>query len=190
MSNDPFFFGYGSLVNTETHGFARHARARLSGWRRVWRHTALRPVAFLTAEPHADTTITGLVAAVPGADWAALDLRERGYDRVAVTARVHHEVPEGADDIAVYTIPEGRHGAPDAAHPVLQSYLDTVLQGYLAKFGEEGVRDFVATTAGWEVPLLCDRKAPRYPRARSLTEGERRLVDALIEDLPVTRLSG
>lgn len=63
---DAFFFGYGSLVNRATHDYGQARPASLPGWRRAWRHTALRPVAFLTAEPDPASTIEGLIAAVPG----------------------------------------------------------------------------------------------------------------------------
>ncbi|MEM7491215.1 MAG: gamma-glutamylcyclotransferase, partial [Pseudomonadota bacterium] len=47
----PRFFGYGSLVNRRTHAYPDAAPFTIRGWRRAWRHTALRPVAFLTAVP-------------------------------------------------------------------------------------------------------------------------------------------
>jgi cation transport regulator ChaC len=77
MENDPFFFGYGSLVNRDTHDFPHPARARVRGWARTWKRTKLRKVAFLTAVEAPGAQIEGLIAAVPGADWAALDPRIR-----------------------------------------------------------------------------------------------------------------
>ena len=71
----PYFFGYGSLVNRGTHDFDDAHPARLSGWRRIWRHTDLRPVAYLTVVPDASAEIDGLIAHVPDDDWAALDHR-------------------------------------------------------------------------------------------------------------------
>ncbi|MEO1425117.1 MAG: gamma-glutamylcyclotransferase family protein, partial [Pseudomonadota bacterium] len=65
---DPYFFGYGSLVNRATHAHDDAHPATLRGWRRMWRHTALRPVAFLTVVPAPGSRIDGLIAAVPGAD--------------------------------------------------------------------------------------------------------------------------
>ncbi|PRX33931.1 Gamma-glutamyl cyclotransferase, AIG2-like [Meinhardsimonia xiamenensis] len=179
---DPFFFGYGSLVNRATHGYVDAYPARVKGWRRVWRHTALRPVAFLTAEPAPDVEIEGLMAAVPGGDWRALDERERAYERRPVTEAADHPVGRPVA-VHIYTIPEGRHGRPDEAHPVLLSYLDTVVQGYLREFGEEGVARFFLTTAGWDAPILNDRDGPRYPRARSLRPEERVLVDDWLRDI-------
>jgi hypothetical protein len=173
---DAYFFGYGSLVNCATHDFTDAHTARLAGWRRVWRHTDLRPVAFLTVVPDADAEIEGLIAPVPGADWAALDQREAAYLRAPAAAQVRHSLPH-APEIAVYTIPEGRHGAPDAARPILLSYLDVVVQGYLREFGAAGVAQFFATTDGWDTPVLNDRTAPLYPRAQTLSSQETALVD-------------
>ncbi|MDF0600275.1 gamma-glutamylcyclotransferase [Psychromarinibacter sp. C21-152] len=174
--SDPFFFGYGSLVNRATHDFTDAHKARLLGWRRVWRHTALRPVAFLTAEPDPQSEIDGLIAHVPNDDWAALDEREHAYDRTRVTGQTRHGVTRPLH-IQVYSIPQGKHGAPDRAHPVLLSYVDVVVQGYLHEYGEDGVAHFFETTAGWDAPILDDRAKPIYARHRPLTPHERALVD-------------
>lgn len=177
---DPWFFGYGSLVNRATHTHSEAHPARLRGWRRVWRHTALRPVAFLTAVPVAGAEIDGLVAAVPGADWRLLDERERAYDRVPAVELDHPVTP--APEVHVYTIPDGKHGAPDRLHPVLLSYIDVVVEGFLNEFGEEGVARFFATTDGWDAPIADDRSAPRYSRHRTLRPPTRRLVDRHLAD--------
>ena len=173
---DPFFFGYGSLVNRATHTFSDAHPARLTGWRRAWAHTNLREVAFLTAIPAPGHVIDGLVAHVPGDDWAALDRREHAYDRAPVTDTTSHAVPRDIH-VQVYAIPHGKHGLPDVAHPVLLSYLDVVVQGYLTEFAEEGVQRFFETTDGWDAPILDDRAAPIYPRAQDLTAEEGALVD-------------
>jgi len=183
-----YFFGYGSLVNRATHGFEGARPARLSGWRRVWRHTTLRPVAYLTVVPDAGAEIDGLIAPVPGADWPALDEREAAYIRAPAARQVRHDLPH-APEIAVYTIPEGHHGAPDEAHPILLSYIDVVVQGYLREFGEDGVARFFETTQGWDAPVLDDRGAPRYPRHRGLSGAERDLTDALLARAGVTRIA-
>lgn len=165
------FFGYGSLVNRATHDYPGARAATLPGWRRVWVHTAARPVAFLSAEPSPGTAIAGLVADVPGGDWAALDAREFAYARHPVTA----ETVSGTLTVQVYAVPQGQ--SPTADHPILLSYLDAVVQGFLREYGAEGAAGFFATTAGWQAPVLDDRAAPRYPRAQSLTASERATVD-------------
>lgn len=184
----PYFFGYGSLVNTATHDYGDPRPARLSGWRRTWAHTDLREVAFLTAKPAPDSAIDGLIAAVPDADWQALDQREYAYDRILASDAVDHDLA-GTPEISVYAVPTARQNPGSARHPILLSYLDVVLQGYLNVFGEAGVRDFIATTDGWEAPLLDDRAAPIYPRHQPLSARECRLFDDMIDSTGMSRIA-
>ena len=170
-----YFFGYGSLVNRDTHSFAEAHTARLRGWKRIWRHTSLRPVAYLTVVPDPDSEIDGLIAAVPGDDWAALDERERAYARVPAAHQVTHALTH-KPEIAVYSIPDGAHDQPTETHPALLSYIDVVVQGYLREFGEQGARAFFDTTDGWDTPVLDDRADPIYPRHRTLRPDERTFV--------------
>jgi hypothetical protein len=181
----PYFFGYGSLVNTRTHDYRRARPARLRGWRRAWVHTDLRPVAFLSAVPCEHSAIDGLIAEVPGADWAALDEREFAYDRLPAQGAVDHDLPTQTD-IAVYAVPAHSQQAASHRHPILLSYLDVVVQGYHQVFGREGVADFVTTTDGWDAPILNDRAAPQYPRHQALSPQETALVDRILADVNAT----
>lgn len=183
-----FFFGYGSLVNRKTHVYDDAHTANATGWRRVWRHTALRPVAFLTAIPDPGTRIEGLIAGVPGGDWQALDEREHAYDRVDLPDLAGHPLPF-TPKTAIYSIPDGKHGKPSMAHPILLSYLDVVVQGYHQEFGAEGVDRFFATTDGWYAPILDDRAAPQYPRHQTLAAAETRLVDRKLDEVEARRVA-
>lgn len=175
MIRHPHFFGYGSLVNTQTHSYPAVQDAKLDGWRRVWRHTSRRPVAYLTVQPAEGSQIDGIIAAVPDADWAALDAREHAYLRNSVTQRI--SAANMPTETAVYAIPDGHHTDPTTLHPILLSYIDVVVQGYLQRFGDPGVARFFETTDGWDAPIINDRAAPRYSRAQSLTIRETGLVD-------------
>ncbi|MGR3468348.1 MAG: gamma-glutamylcyclotransferase family protein, partial [Shimia sp.] len=159
-------FGYGSLVNRATLPGWEAAPASLTGWRRIWCHTPLRPVAFLSIHRVEGATIHGLRARVPDADWPALDAREAAYDRIPI------------DPMTVtFAVPPGDYDAPTTNHPILRSYLDTVAQGFLQEYGDDGLRHFIATTDGWDAPILDDRASPRYPRATALTEEQSATVD-------------
>jgi hypothetical protein len=171
----PAFFGYGSLVNRATHDYAPAVKARLKGWRRVWRHTVLRPYAYLSVEP-ADTAIDGLVAAVPGGDWSALDLREAAYKRTALANGTLDHGADWAQSVEIYAV-AAEHADPAARHPILLSYLDVVVQGFLREFGPTGALDFFASTTGWQTAILNDRDDPIYPRHQQLTPDETALVD-------------
>ncbi len=172
----PYFFGYGSLVNRATHAYPEAQTATLSGWRRAWVRASKRDdLVFLTAVSDPAARISGLIAAVPNADWVALDTRESGYRRRDATDAVTHSAVE-AESIAVYAI-DPRDMRREGEHHILLSYLDVVVQGFLTEFGEDGVAEFFATTSGWDTPVLDDRAKPQYPRAQVLTASETALVD-------------
>ncbi|MDF1726832.1 MAG: gamma-glutamylcyclotransferase [Sulfitobacter sp.] len=182
----PYFFGYGSLVNRQTHVYRDCHRARLRGWRRAWVRTGAREIVFLTVQMDPATTVDGLIAAVPDADWAALDAREAGYARLASGGAVEHPL-DPAPDVEHYSIPpEKQHKEGD--HVILLSYLDVVVQGFLHEFGDEGVTRFFDTTDGWDTPVLDDRTSPLYPRHQTLEAHETRLVDDHLARLSVSVL--
>lgn len=180
---DPYFFGYGSLVNTATHDFPNPQTARLSGWRRAWKPTRHRQLAFLTAVPDPGCEIDGMIAHVPNDDWQTLDQREWAYDRVPATHAVSHALPQSVE-IAVYAVPERHHAPTDHSYPILLSYLDVVVQGYLRAFGQSGADRFFETTSGWDLTILNDRAAPRYPRHQMLNPEETAVVDGWLARLP------
>ena len=171
----PYFFGYGSLVNVNTHVYPDAQPAKLAGWRRAWVRTAERDIAYLTVIQDAPSTIDGVIAAVPNADWVALDAREYGYSRHSSGEAVTHAVTP-APNVAHYAIPPEATGH-SGDHVVLLSYLDVVVQGFLRVFGEDGVTRFFDTTDGWDTPILNDRTTPYYPRHQPLLSGEIALVD-------------
>ncbi|KUF10545.1 gamma-glutamylcyclotransferase family protein [Pseudoponticoccus marisrubri] len=176
-----YFFGYGSLVNRMTHGFTPVHRARVSGWRRAWRAVPERDLCVLTAVADPAGEIDGLIAPVPEEGWAALDLREAAYERHEATGDVRHAAR--AEQIAIYAVSPARGRAPGPDNPILLSYLDVVIEGYLAEYGRAGAEAFFDTTAGWQAPILDDRAAPRYVRATRPEPEVRAIVDAALARL-------
>ncbi len=174
-------FGYGSLVNAQTHNYGELRPATLANHRRVWRSSSLRSVAFLSIEAAPGWEVEGLLATVPEADWAALDHRERAYIRRDVAAETRHDGPPGA--VVVYEVAHGHLAPPDTGHPILLSYLDTVVQGYLDLFGPDGVARFAKSTDGWQAPILDDRDAAVYPRHTRPGPEVTTLVDAMLGGL-------
>lgn len=171
----PYFFGYGSLVNLNTHNYPDARPAKLHGWRRAWVRTARRNVVFLSVIQDPASTIDGVIAAVPNADWVALDTREFGYARHSSGGAVSHDLTP-APDMAHYAIPPEMTGAL-GPHVILLSYLDVVVQGFLNLYGAQGVQAFFDTTDGWDTPVLDDRAGPAYSRHQTLTAAETAVVD-------------
>ena len=166
-------------MNTATHLYAPSERVRIQGWRRIWRQVAHHPVAILSAVPDTGSAIDGLIAPVADNNWAALDAREQGYDRLTLSSdalpQSHHH-----HTIAIYAVPASIADANPHKHPILLSYLDVVLQGYPQQFGPQGAEQFRATTDGWDRPILDDRAAPQYPRHQTLQTPQSTGVDAAI----------
>jgi hypothetical protein len=175
----PHFFGYGSLVNRKTHDFTPLHAARITGWRRSWQRAPNRPAAFLSVIADAASDIEGVIAPVPNDDWLALDAREHSYARLAVTDAVSHAA-DNVRDISIYAIPPDSAAPPDADHPILLSYVDAVLQGYMREYGHAGAERFVASTEGWNTPVRNDREDPVYPRAQRLSKEEQDFVDDML----------
>ena len=173
--SDPFFFGYGSLVNTKTHSYPDAVPATLVGWRRTWVATPRFGVVLLTGTRAPGHKIQGLIATVPKADWAALDAREAGYKRLSATDDVEHS-HNAVREVAVYEVSE-ENRLPGGNHMILLSYLDVVVQGFYEVYGAQGVQDFFDTTDGWNTPIVNDRASPIYPRHQQLTQAQTQLVD-------------
>ena len=196
------YFGYGSLVNraTLTTGHVQTHRARLKGWRRTWRprpdmgpDTGATPgvtlpdgiaPSLLTAHRAEGASIDGLLVIDFAVNLAGVDTREfRYHRRDIVLADLEFTDPGhglGADiTLHVY---EARveHPAADGPAPILRSYLDAVMQGFLREFGLDGLHRFVAETDAFHTPIHDDRASPLYPRAVRLSPAEVELFDGVL----------
>ncbi|KAL7466089.1 hypothetical protein ACHAXS_006381, partial [Conticribra weissflogii] len=115
--------------------------------------------------------INGVLFRIPLSELPDFDRREAGYRRVAIPHRHLRFPPEqhrGLDVLPtepmyVY-VPLPSHALlPDENHPLLQSYVDTVLQGCLEWGGLRMAERFVRTTGGWSPYFLNDTPSSRRP---------------------------
>jgi len=184
------YFGYGSLVNRDTRPPDEQAFcARLRGWHRVWGHRSgpavgRPPSCSLSVEPGVAGTrgIDGVLVSMPLEALPVLDAREAGYDRLTLPA-TEFDLPEGlgVDEIQVYRSKAEYRMPASPGQPILQSYVDCVLAGFLRVYGEGGLDDFLLSTRGWEGTIENDREAPRYPRAVELPGALRARFDRLVD---------
>lgn len=191
------YFGYGSLVNTRTLGDeARALAGTLSGWRREWRAWwpvgqatgASGPISpcTLTVRRDPECAIRGVLVSEPAERLAVLDKRERRYmrvDGIGAQFRCDTQGQPGPANAFLYEADAEIRRSGTETHPILQSYLDCVLAGFHAFWGEDGVRHFIETTDGWEAPILADRAAPVYPRAQVIEAALLERFDALLAPL-------
>ncbi len=181
MNYEPVF-GYGSLVNARARPSGVHSLpAILTGWVRQWMHCIETPqgkICALTVAPEARVEIAGIVIFQNLGGLAELDQRESGYSRVRVSAR--HDRPDRRAtefDCFTYVSDSTHHRSGSEEFPIWRSYLDCVLAGYFDLGGHPAMDDFIASTKGWNAPILDDRRLPRYPRAVTLAPDVQRGID-------------
>ncbi len=179
-------FGYGSLINAPSRarsfcGSQAHV-VRLKGFRRGWYLPVPKERACgLGVVRHPDHVCNGVLVELPQAQLAAADARElpHGYRRVSVDP--DHFQPLRGDPIPdlpcwIYDLP--RAGAPSSASPIIQSYVDVVLEGCL-DIGQDFAAEFIRTTDGWGGCWVDDRLRARYQRQDPPRDGGA-AVDALL----------
>ncbi|WP_419912886.1 gamma-glutamylcyclotransferase family protein [Hoeflea sp.] len=186
------YIGYGSLVNRTTlrTDYVSAQRVSLHGWRRCWRPrmkgdpiVSKRRTSLLSARRVAGSVIEGLLVFDRAENLPAVDRREATYDRIRVPEAAVRALDEDLPDCPIYVYEARTNTADhDPHHPILQSYLDAVLQGFLREFGRNGVHSFLDSTDGFERSVHADRHDPVYPRAVELLEHERHFIDTVLEE--------
>jgi hypothetical protein len=179
-----FIFGYGSLIDTTSrNATATHpvpaipVRASAGfGYIRAWNDRS--PSGFTAlglrkpASGEKAMTINGALFPVEGNDMAAFDARERGYVRLEIPradiAAVSWQALPARGRIWVY-VPAIAGKAPgvglppaDIRFPILESYIDVVVEGAL-EYGPEFAREIIVTTKDWSRYWLNDRELARRP---------------------------
>lgn len=203
LPNQPtqFIFGYGSLINTasrnSTAGKTTAAiPVRVSaafGYVRSWSDRSPSGFTALGVRRPAGgeraMTINGVLYPVEGNDMSAFDAREKGYVRVEVPrenieAVSWHPLPQRATVWIYVPKAEGRPPGeglplPDAKYPLLESYIDVVVEGGL-EYGPEFAREIIETTVDWSPYWLNDRELPRRPWVH---DKDAMKIDAMLAEL-------
>jgi cation transport regulator ChaC len=171
------------------------------GYRRGWNfrsNTGFTALGITKDEEQA-TDINGVVFRITQEMLADFDRREVGYDRVEITKDDLKLISPGSSKegeevenlmgksgsrngkVWVY-IPQEAYEANED-HPILQSYVDTVMQGCLEWGGEQMAMEFVATTSNWSPYFLNDTPSSRRPW---LFRKEYNTIDRILSQNPVT----
>jgi hypothetical protein len=179
-----FIFGYGSLINTASRNSTATQAipaipVRVSaafGYVRSWSDRS--PSGFTALglrrpyDGEAPMTINGVLYPVDGNDMSAFDAREKNYTRVEVPHALIESVswqslPEHGTVWVYVPMIAGKppgEGLPlaDAKYPLVESYIDIVVEGGL-EYGPEFAREIIETTRDWSPYWLDDRTLARRP---------------------------
>jgi hypothetical protein len=134
---------------------------------------------------HTASDINGVLFQVSHAMIPGFDRREVGYERVRIPLQFVRFEPKSNDEATTQEthdmrmlccksltadsrlwlyVPLPSSSMPaDENHPLLQSYVDTVLQGCLSWGGERMAEIFIQTTGGWSTYFLNDTPSSRRP---------------------------
>ncbi len=142
--------------------------------------------------------INGVLFRINSLMLPGFDRREVGYKKVSIPLEhlhLHYDLEDDEsssnalkqqtifqltpqDKIWLY-VPLSSHAADaDQNHPILQSYVDTVLQGCLEWGGVPMAEQFIVTTGGWSQFFLNDTPSSRRPW---LFRKEYNTIDRLLE---------
>ena len=199
------YFGYGSLVNRATLRTDVLAAfpVRLKGWRRTWRArpdmgptpgvvlpdgvTPSLLTAIRASEAAPEAAIDGLLVIDLIENLPEIDAREFRYHRRDITFEELEFGCSATPEATEYLFQSGlnlhvyearsEHPPTQGHSPILRSYLDAVMQGFLTEFGPDGVHRFVTETEAFHTPIHEDRDAPLYPRAVTLSLAETELFE-------------
>lgn len=201
-SPENFIFGYGSLINSKSRNASvtqpiSAIPVRVSsnfGFVRAWNDhspsefTALGLRKKLPGEK--STTINGVLFPVNGDDMNAYDKREIGYVRVSVPladieAMSWQNLPKHGKVWAYVPAVEGKAPGedvpgPDHKFPLLQSYIDLVIEGAM-EYGDDYVNELIQTSKGWGNHWLNDRILARRPWVAEKNHAQ---IDRFLKQVP------
>jgi hypothetical protein len=196
-----YVFGYGSLINSPSRNATlRNMVAAIPvrvmatfGYVRIWnehnptaRFTALG--LRKTAAGERGNTINGVIYPVDDQQLAENDDREIGYVRAEIPpsqieAVGWERLPESGH-IWIYVPKEDTAGGPSFDYPLLQTYIDVVIEGGF-EHSPQFAREILDTTEGWSPFWLNDRELARRPWVR---DPDARKVDQLLASTPATAM--
>lgn len=182
MPNMQPVFGYGSLMNRSTLPYELVLRrASIRGWARQWRNpfvvNGVR-MCCLTVQPRPNSALPGVVLSDGSQELDRILMERESPDTiVSVLCMVDQSFTISAN---MYVAARKNMLWASAEAPIFLSYLDCVLQGCLRLYGPAGVVEFLTSTEGWHLPLIDDRKHPKYNRSIKLSKYETNLIDSCL----------
>ena len=180
---------YGSLMNPRSRPGGLYRTVRLYGGRRSWTYQAAHPctrgkATFMAADlgGRPSDFIDAVVFEVDKGDLAQCDQREKLYDRVPVHADA--VTPRFSSNTSCWLyVARGKPPPPSPEYPILQTYLDVVLEGAIfmddtLDIARRLLRSLPPPSVAWE----NDRADPRYARALPYSQAQYDLFDRLCEE--------
>lgn len=197
-----YIFGYGSLICSHSramtlpqHAYKVVTPVTVYGVERVWskRSKKLGMTAMgIRFVPDANTA--GVILPVTEEELPKFDQREQGYSRVLLDLddvdvvsflgehyyeeKEEHKVfldakrNNDTQSLKIWAYLPNTITPADPDHPIVQSYVDTILRGCLDVGGEEFAKEFIQQTKGWTPEELLEDSSDDDDDAVSLTRSD------------------
>ncbi len=178
-----YIFGYGSLMNSSSRQLTGQtgkaipviAHGLVRSWGKIDDSYTISPLVVTSGNGQ----VNGVLLEVDDTELAEFDIRESGYQRIALTSQQIETEHEFDHNQSIWVYVTEQHLEPCTNSPIVQSYVDTVLCGCL-EISESFAQHFVKHTIGWHHPLENDRHAPKYVRLAGVDESQHHFIDQLI----------
>lgn len=129
---------------------------------------------YLGAYEKLGSTCNGILIEVDEEELACLVEREKGYNKVQIDPKritiLHGSMPAAADaKIYYFEVPKSALFKPSSKHPIVQSYVDLCMKGFiqideiLGTSNYKHTREFIQTTKCWNKHWVNDRLHPYRP---------------------------
>jgi hypothetical protein len=184
-----YIFGYGSLICADSRsrtGVTSEAYPiEVQGIARHWSlNSAHSSGTVVSAHLDSNAVCNGVYFSVDDINLALFDEREAGYQRVIIDWKnvlplSDHPLPK---DGVLWAYVGMQNSQPSPEKPILQSYLDVIINGCLDIHPDFAQR-FTELTGKWGY-LYNDRDNPEYPRPLKSTERHPHIDQVLKSHLP------
>jgi len=182
-------FGYGSLINplsrSKTGETGDAISATLHKYERLWAIDDACRLTSVGTREGINEKINGVVVPIPENEQGKFRNREQHYDIVLVPQGQIEIFGEAEGDVYFCLSPD--INAPTINIPLVQTYLDVLMQGALMIDKESGSRDYkfarelLLTTSGWSEESgiwVNDRDNPVYIRSQ-INYPDKKLTDKI-----------
>ena len=177
-----FVFGYGSLICSHSRAITSPEQSSkvampviVRGLERVWSKRTNRGMTAMGVRFADGETCNGVLLPVSADELKLFDQREMGYDRHLVSlenvdlfeavreeAKADPELEKrlleakatSSDNVKVWVYVQREHKPPTPEHPIVQTYVDTILRGCLS-VSHEFAQQFIEDTKGWDPAELA-----------------------------------
>ena len=181
-----YIFGYGSLMNSSSRQLTGQTGQALpaivNGLVRHWGKIDTTLIASPLVAEFGDGQVNGVLLEIDSSELTLFDQREKGYQRHRIALNNIECSQTLKVDAEVWVYIKSQPLPPCENTPVLQTYIDTVLEGCL-EVSESFAQFFIDNTQGWQYPIANDRSNSRYVNYAGVEKANQVLIDNLLKPI-------